>query len=132
MGGHGREGRVGRLSGGRGTQAGPAVVAAGTMAGRASVGADGVSVILPDGVVHTVPGSPMVFCIVAVDGRFWIGHDRGITVLDEAGRVIDRLRLAGPVRYVFPLAAGGAAWVSETGGFGTVILNDPGASSYRH
>ncbi len=125
-------GRVRPLSGAPGNTAAPAVVAAVTLAGRASVGADGVSVILPDGVVHTEPGSPMVFCIVAVDGRFWIGHDRGITVLDEAGRVIDRLRLAGPVRYVFPLAAGGAAWVSETGGFGTVILNDPGASSYRH
>jgi len=110
----------------------PSPVIAATVDGRAWLGADGGSVVLTDGVVHTEPGSRVVSCIVAVDGRLWIGHDRGITVLDGEGRVIDRLRLAGPVRYVFPLAAGGAAWVSETGGFGTVILNDPGASSYRH
>ena len=106
-----------------------------TLAGRAFVGADGTSVILGDGVVHTEPGSPAVSCIAAVEGHLWIGHDRGITVLDGQGRVIDRLRLAGPVRHVFPLAAGGAAWVSEAGGFGTASLRMrtiSAASSYRH
>ena len=98
----------------------PSPVIAATVDGRAWLGADGGSVVLSDGVVHTEPGSRVVSCIVAVDGRLWIGHDRGITVLDGEGRVIDRLRLAGPVRYVFPLAAGGAVWVSEAGGFGTV------------
>ena len=108
-------------------------VTAATISGRASVGDDGTSVILPDGAVYTEAGSPAVSCIEAVDGQFWIGHDRGITVLAADGRVIGRLRLAGPVRYVFPLAAGGAAWVSEAGGFGTVSVgaNDPGASSYQ-
>ncbi len=105
-----------------GETAASTVGAAVTLAGRVLVGADGTSVILPDGVVYTEPGLPAVFCIAAVEGHLWIGHDRGITVLDGEGRVIDRLRLAGPVRYVFPLAAGGAAWVSETGGFGTAAV----------
>ncbi len=91
-----------------------------TVRGRFSMGEDGTSVILPGGGVHTEPGMPGVSCIAAVDGNVWIGHDRGITILDAEGQVLDRLRLAGPVRYVFPLAAGGAVWVSESGGFGTV------------
>jgi len=129
-------GRVRPMPGEPGDSAASPVIAAVTLAGRAFVGADGTSVILPDGVVHTEPGSPVVSCIVAVEGNLWIGHDRGITVLDGEGRVIDRLRLAGPVRYVFPLAAGGAAWVSEAGGFGTASLRMHArtinaASSYR-
>jgi hypothetical protein len=128
-------GRVRPIAGEPGAPIDSAVspVTAATISGRASVGDDGTSVILPDGAVYTEAGSPAISCIEAVDGRFWIGHDRGITVLDGDGRVIGRLRLAGPVRYVFPLAAGGAAWVSEVGGFGTVSVgaNDPGASSYH-
>ena len=115
-------GRLSRMAGDPGDAAAPPAVVAATLAGDASVGADGVSVILPDGAVYTEPGSPVVSCIVAVDGYLWIGHDRGITVLDGQGGVIDRLRLAGPVRYVFPMALGGAVWVSEAGGFGTVSL----------
>ncbi len=115
-------GRVRPMPGEPGHTGPSPVGAAVTLAGRVLVGADGTSVILPDGVVHTEPGAPAVSCIAAVEGHLWIGHDRGITVLDGAGRVIDRLRLAGPVRYVFPLAEGGAVWVSETGGFGTVCF----------
>jgi hypothetical protein len=91
-----------------------------TVAGRVAVGPDGASLLLPGGTVHTEPGEAAIACVVAVDGDLWIGHDRGITVLDPDGAVLDRFRLEGPVRYVFPLAAGGAAWVSESGGFGTV------------
>ncbi len=115
-------GRVRRMAGEPGDTAIPPAVVSVTLAGVASVGPDGKSVILGDGVTYTEPGSPRVSCIVAVDGDLWIGHDRGITVLDAQGGVIDRLRLAGPVRYVFPLAGGGAAWVSEAGGFGTASL----------
>lgn len=83
--------------------------------------------------------------VIAVDGDFWVGHDRGITILradggqamldpksiekakkDDPGApppvadpVKERLRFAGPVKYLFPLLAGkGATYVSEFGGFG--------------
>lgn len=69
-------------------------------------------------------------CIAAVDGRFWIGHDRGITVLQGGARdpaaVLGRLRLDGPVRFIFPLLeGGGAAWVSEFGGLGVARFGEP-------
>ncbi|MEE8460458.1 MAG: hypothetical protein V3S08_11310 [Phycisphaerales bacterium] len=123
-------GRVTPLAGEPGNTTPPSIDAA-TIAGRASISTDGVSVILPDGSVYTEPDSSVVSCIEAVDGQFWIGHARGITVLDGHGRVIDRLRLAGPVRYVFPLANGTAAWVSESGGFGTALATDRGAGQFR-
>ena len=71
----------------------------------------------------TEPGGVSLHCLAAVDGDIWIGHDRGITVvqLDAIGDVTvrGRLRLQGPVRYIFPRLAGGAAvYVSEFGGFG--------------
>ena len=69
------------------------------------------------------PGDVLLKCLAAVDGDIWIGHDRGITVLrlDASGVAVvrGRLRLEGPVRYIFPRLAGGAAvYVSEYGGFG--------------
>ncbi len=88
--------------------------------------------------------------IIAVDGDFWIGHDRGITVLKADGGqstidpklvakakkdpsivvpppnpVKERLRIPGPVLYLAPLLAGnGASYVSELGGFGVARYID--------
>jgi len=115
-------GRTLPLAGEPGAVAPPSTFAV-TVAGRVSISADGLSVILADGAMYTEPDSSVVRCIEAIDGRFWIGHDRGITVIDSQGSVIDRLRLAGPVRYIFPLANGAAAWVSDAGGFGTAVAN---------
>jgi hypothetical protein len=88
--------------------------------------------------------------VMTVDGDFWIGHDRGITILHhdggqslldpklvakatkdptipmpQANPVKERLRFAGPVKYIFPLLAGrGASYVSEFGGFGVARFLD--------
>ncbi len=90
------------------------------------------------------PKAARLHTVLAVDNDFWVGHDRGITVLhSDGGRslldpkvvaqakkesrsamamanpVKERLRLPGPVRYLFPVLTGsGAAYVSEFGGFG--------------
>lgn len=92
----------------------------------ASISEDGRSVdIRARGVrsTFTEPGDVQLQCLAAVDGDIWIGHDRGITVLrlNASGVAAEqgRLRLEGPVRYIFPRLAGGAAvYVSEYGGFG--------------
>jgi hypothetical protein len=81
--------------------------------------------------LHTEPGEARLYCIAAVDGRFWVGRERGITVLAGGERnpaaVIGRLRLDGPVRFIFPLLkGGGAVWVSEFGGLGVARLDEPG------
>ncbi len=92
----------------------------------ASINRDGKSVDLrARGVPSTFAelGDVQLHCLAAVDGDIWVGHDRGITVVrpDRSGAVTirGRLRLEGPVRYIFPRLAGGAAvYVSEYGGFG--------------
>ena len=96
-----------------------------TISGKASISADGVSVMLPGGERYTEPGSPTVRCLAAIEGELWVGHDFGITVLGLDGTLLGRLRLDGPVRFVFPLSAGGAAWVDERGGFGTARRTVP-------
>lgn len=85
-------------------------------------------------------------CIAEVDGDFWLGHDRGITVLGSTptAPVVDSkkksqdqqpaqpgiplygsLRLPGPVLYIYPLlVGGGASYVSELGGFGVAKFMD--------
>ena len=92
----------------------------------ASISPDGTSIdIRARGVpsTFTEPGDVQLHCLAAVDGDIWVGHDRGITVFrpDRSGApaIRGRLRLEGPVRYIFPRLAGGAAvYVSEYGGFG--------------
>jgi hypothetical protein len=71
-----------------------------------------------------------VHCVSAVDGRIWIGHEQGITVLDntlqDSGPVRARLRLDGPVRFIFPLLnGGGATYIAERGGIGVVRFREP-------
>jgi hypothetical protein len=71
-----------------------------------------------------------IHCIVHIDGNLWVGHDRGVSVLriDNADSSAEpsivclaRVRLAGPVRWLFPLyGGGGAAYVAEAGGFGVI------------
>jgi hypothetical protein len=80
--------------------------------------------------VYVEPDGASLHCLAAVDGRFWVGHDRGITVLRGGKRdptaVIGRLRIDGPVRFIFPLLeGGGAAWVSEFGGLGVARFGEP-------
>ena len=85
----------------------------------------------PEGrAVYDEPDEAKLHCIVAVDGRFWLGHQRGITVLrgrdPDPTAVMGRLRLDGPVRFIFPLlGGGGAVYVSESGGLGVARLEEP-------
>jgi len=97
---------------------------------------------------YSEPDGSLIHTVVAVDGDFWIGHDKGITVLRAADltappqkstanksgsssatppldRVRARLRLEGPVLYLFPLLVGnGASYVSQLGGFGVAEFVD--------
>lgn len=81
---------------------------------------------------HTEPEDVTIHCLAGVEGNLWMGHDRGITVV-KIDRVqggepeIERLRLPGPILYLFPLRLGdGAAYVSEFGGFGVVrMVSEP-------
>ncbi len=128
-------------------------------AGRAEISDDGAFVKITAGQsewLHREPLDATIHCVAAVDGNFWIGHDRGITVLRPEGRQavpvknsrrrsggeesveiieaeIGRLRLEGPVRYIYPLLiGGGASFVSDNGGFGVaVIVNEPIAPQAR-
>ena len=86
-----------------------------------------------------------IHTVVAVNGKFWVGHDRGITILHpDGGRevvipeegdkpptilppdpVAGRMRLPGAVTHLFPLPVGkGASYVSRFGGFGVVRFID--------
>jgi hypothetical protein len=88
--------------------------------------------------------------VVAVNGKFWVGHDRGITILHpDGGRevvlpekegqpptilppdpVAQRLRLPGAITYLFPLPVGkGVSYVSRFGGFGVVRFVDEAAEA---
>lgn len=70
----------------------------------------------------------LLHTVVAVDGNFWIGHERGITALTPGSGVryiANNLRLDGPVLYIYPLlVGGGASYVSEYGGFGVAKFVD--------
>ncbi len=82
---------------------------------------------------YSDPQGAQFQCVVPIDGDFWVGHGRGLTVLkpippvpqtkngrnQEIDRVAGNIRIDGPVRYIFPLlVGGGASFVSEFGGFG--------------
>jgi hypothetical protein len=98
------------------------------------------------------PDGARINTVVAVEGDFWIGHDRGITVLRstmprteeeiEAAMkaakrsgyvppppyaVLGSMRLPGSVKFLYPLlVGGGATYVSEFGGFGVIsIIDEP-------
>ena len=59
-------------------------------------------------------------CVIAVQGRFWLGHARGVTVLDPRtpeAIVVQEFRLPGAIIHLMPLLSGeGAAYASESGG----------------
>lgn len=106
---------------------------AGTVVATARISDDGRALVLrgEDGQIeeHREPEGARIHCVMAVDGEFWLGHDRGITVLKADGHV-DRLRLNGPVRYLFPLRTDrGVAFVAEFGGFGIAQYVDRPALS---
>ncbi|MHC5023955.1 MAG: hypothetical protein ACYTGG_08590 [Planctomycetota bacterium] len=68
-----------------------------------------------------------IHCVESIDDAIWVGHDRGLSVLgfDETGAVqaVHELRLPGAVDRLFPLlTGGGAAFVSEFGGFGVAEI----------
>lgn len=115
--------------------------------GRASLSEDSMAVLMTlDGknVRWLHPRGWKLYCINAVEGRLWVGHEHGLVVLDieqptpEEYRAAEKaeqpppapklkvkgeLRLDGPVAYLFPLLTGrGAAYVAEFGGFGTAEL----------
>jgi hypothetical protein len=128
----------------------PPTQRAATVTAQASISSDGKSLaITPNSSggtpwAYSEPQQATIRCVAAVDGDFWIGHDRGITVLRSAGvmpngsdldqpkkiqpvRAIDpvmgRVRTPGPVLYVYPLViGGGVSYVSTTGGFGVAQL----------
>lgn len=105
-----------------------------TVAGRVSVGRDGrtVTVSAAGGDrSYAEPGGAAVHCLAAAGGAVWIGHDLGVTVLpltaDPGAGEIARIRLDGPVLYLFPrLAGGGVVFVSQNGGMGVISLSADG------
>lgn len=94
----------------------------------AEIASDGKSIVLNIGnkeQTYKDQNEAIFHCIAAVNGNIWIGHDRGITVLDgESSNAIfikAQLRLEGPVKYIFPKLNGREViYVSGFGGFGTV------------
>ena len=58
--------------------------------------------------------------VASIDGRFWVGHSHGISVIDpRSGSVVDDLHLDGPVFLIYPTLDGrGALWASEHDGVG--------------
>lgn len=113
-------------------------VAAVTISASARIADDGRSVAIVQNeaaqqpLTHSEGEQCLIHTVASVDGDFWIGHDRGITVLRArvapaskktpaipSLEVAGRLRIPGPVRHIYPLlAGGGASYVSEFGGFG--------------
>lgn len=99
-----------------------------TTLASAAITNDSMSVVIYIGdkeQIYKDPNQAKFYCLTAVDGDIWIGHDRGITVLEinASGTAFakDQLRLEGPVRYIFPKLKGGeVTYVSEFGGFGTI------------
>jgi hypothetical protein len=94
---------------------------------------------------HREDKGALLRTVVAIDDKFWVGHDRGITILHADGGqptvipqqgdqpetvlppepVAQRLRIPGPVIHLFPLPVGkAAAYVSEFGGMGVVRYVD--------
>lgn len=125
----------------------PAAAASGTAnapsgAGGAASGRGAQQPVSPTAWTYTEPGGSLIHCVVAIDGEnFWIGHDKGITVLKPilpaappvkfsmsgqapstvnlTDHVVGRLRMDGPVLHIYPLmVGGGASYVSVFGGFG--------------
>ena len=108
----------------------------------------GVATIDPDGQGVSIDQAPLaafawspdppatVHALLAVGNSLWVGHDDGIDLLrfepipekpdPEAPfppgfRHVGTLRIAGPVRFLFPQRVGtGVSFVSEFGGFGVV------------
>lgn len=94
----------------------------------AAITNDSMSVVLYFGdreQIYKDPNQAKFYCLTAVDGDIWIGHDRGITVLEinatPTAFAKAQIRLEGPVRYIFPRLNGGeVTYVSEFGGLGTI------------
>lgn len=94
----------------------------------AAIANDGMSVALYIGdkeQTYKDPDQAKFYCLTAVDGDIWIGHDRGITVLETKTSPTvfakAQLRLEGPVRYIFPRLNGSeVTYVSQFGGFGRI------------
>lgn len=120
---------------------------AATVDGQARIVDDGQAVVLTRANMpelrHSEPDGAVIRCVAAIDGDFWLGTDRGIAVIrgqpmalvggkkpsDKNALSIDpvdgRVRIAGPVTYIYPLlVGGGASYVSRYGGFGVVQFVD--------
>lgn len=72
----------------------------------------------------TLPGSPEVWTVEAVGGRFWVGTERGLAILsrprDGAIDVARRIEIPGGVRAILPLY----------GQRGVVIITGEGAAGH--
>lgn len=110
--------------------------------GTATIDPDGSGVTIDQGLLGPfewrAPDGVTVQTILAVGNSLWIGHDRGIELLqykplapesdakdekeDPPGfRVIGGVRVDGPVRFLFPQRVGTSVnFVSDFGGFGVM------------
>jgi hypothetical protein len=127
---------------------------ASTIAAVATISSDGKSLNITSApgrevepVTYTEPDGATIWCVAAVDGDFWISHDRGITALrpvepspddqkslpkgTHRDLVLGSVRIPGPVIYIYPLLiGGGVSYVSQHGGFGVAELkNEPVATT---
>jgi hypothetical protein len=100
--------------------------------GHASIGAGGAEVIISTAardVRFSDEDSNRFTCLAVISGDLWIGHERGITALrvndDGEPAVLDRLRLDGPVSFLFPtIDARRVMYVTRHGQFG-IMANRP-------
>jgi hypothetical protein len=98
----------------------------------ARIADDGLSVMLTARDLEAkwaAPEDVAVSCLAAVDGRIWVGHERGVTVLSgrppKPADVLGDIRLDGPVLHLFPLLrGGGAVYVTRHGGLGVARLDE--------
>jgi hypothetical protein len=133
----------------------PSARTAASVDASASVTADSMSVRITGAGVDwsfSEPEGARINTVIAVEGDFWIGHDRGLTVLRSTApkteeeieaamkaakrsgylppppyAVLGSMRLPGSVKFLYPLlVGGGATYVSEFGGFGVIsIIDEP-------
>ncbi len=126
---------------------------------RDAVTDDGTATLSADGMTLSVktkaadlswehPKQQRLHCVIAVESRFWVGHDSGVTILKVRQPTPEEIEIAakneldppqpelqvdgnvwlhGPVRYLFALLTNrGATYVATYSGFGTIeFIEEP-------